>query len=131
MSNEYEALVGAVAVLKAVRSGQSPQSYDLTGCIERAEAALATPSPSTDTPGEPYLVWSNEHRAWWGPNHCGYTRHIDRAGRYERSEALRIAGTRDGGWRLNKGNPDEIALPERDAVEQYADITAALGGSHD
>ena len=72
-----------------------------------------------------YLVWSNEHKAWWGANHRGYTRFIDRAGRYDRTEALRIARTRDGGWRLNKGNPDEIAIRERDAIDQYADISAA------
>ena len=75
---------------------------------------------------EPYLVWSNEHQAWWGPEHRGYTRHIERAGRYERAEAMLIAGKRDGGWHPRKGNPDEIAIPERDAVEQYAAITAAL-----
>lgn len=72
-----------------------------------------------------YLVWSNEHRAWWGPDHRGYTRIIGKAGRYDRAEALRIARTRDGGWRLNKGNPDEIAIPEQDAIDQYADITRA------
>lgn len=72
-----------------------------------------------------YLVWSNEHRAWWGPEHRGYTRIIANAGRYSRKEAMTIAGTRDGGWRLNKGNPDEIAIPEQDAIDQYADITRA------
>jgi hypothetical protein len=72
-----------------------------------------------------YLVWSNEHAAWWGADRCGYTHIIDRAGRYERSEAMKIAGTRDGGWHVGKGNPDEIAIPEADAVEQYAAITAA------
>lgn len=75
---------------------------------------------------KPYLVWSNEHQAWWGPEHRGYTRHIERAGRYERAEAMSIAGKREGGWHVRKGNPDEIAIPERDAIEQYAAITAAL-----
>ncbi len=70
-----------------------------------------------------YLVWSNEHKAWWGAGHRGYTRFIERAGRYDRAEALKIASTRDGGWRLNKGNPDEIAIPEQDAIDQYADIS--------
>jgi hypothetical protein len=70
-----------------------------------------------------YLVWSNEHSAWWGPDRCGYTRIIDNAGRYDRAAALSIAGTRDGGWHVRKGNPDEIAIPEQDAIDQYADIT--------
>jgi len=77
-----------------------------------------------------YLVWSNEHKAWWGPEHRGYTRIIANAGRYDRDEALTIAGKRGGGWYLNKGNPDEIAIPEQDAIDQYADITRAqsVGG---
>jgi len=37
-----------------------------------------------------YLVWSNEHRAWWRPNSNGYTGSIDQAGRYTRHEAVRI-----------------------------------------
>lgn len=65
----------------------------------------------------PYLIWSNEHRAWWAPNRQGYTTDVRAAGRYERSEAISIAGTARGGWERGK-NPDEIALPEADAMEQ-------------
>lgn len=72
-----------------------------------------------------YLVWSNEHASWWGKDRCGYTRIIANAGRYSRAEALSIAGTRGGGWYVHKGNPDEIAIPEQDAIDQYADITRA------
>lgn len=102
-----------------------------------AIAAWNTRAPHPDTTAavervsEPYLVWSNEHQAWWGKDRCGYTRHIERAGRYERAEALSIAGTRDGGWHVRKGNPDEIAMPERDAIDQYAAITNALNRSAD
>lgn len=39
-----------------------------------------------------YLVWSNEHRAWWGRDHTGYTTSLSAAGRYSRDEALRICG---------------------------------------
>lgn len=66
---------------------------------------------------ERYLIWSNEHRAWWAPDGRGYTRRIDGAGRYDRAEAMLIAATRGGGW-PNDGNPFEIAIPEADAVEQ-------------
>jgi hypothetical protein len=37
-----------------------------------------------------YLIWSNEHRAWWRPSHAGYTCLIEGAGRYSRAEAERI-----------------------------------------
>lgn len=37
-----------------------------------------------------YLIWSNEHRAWWGKNSIGYTRNPARAGVYPRDEAIQI-----------------------------------------
>ncbi len=37
-----------------------------------------------------FLIWSFEHRAWWGPNRCGYTEDIDLAGEYVLEEALEI-----------------------------------------
>lgn len=66
---------------------------------------------------EQYLVWSNEHRAWWAPKRCGYTDDIHAAGRYGRAEAISIAGTARGGWERGN-NPHEIAIPEADALEQ-------------
>jgi hypothetical protein len=32
---------------------------------------------------EQFLIWSNHHKLWWGPDGRGYTRFVDRAGRYE------------------------------------------------
>ncbi len=90
-----------------------------------AIAVWNTASLPAASEGEKYLVWSNEHSAWWGPDCAGYTRIIANAGRYDRAKALSIAGTRDGGWHVRKGNPDEIAIPEQDAIDQYADITRA------
>lgn len=37
-----------------------------------------------------WLIWSEEHRAWWGPNHNGYVKNRKDAGRYEYTEALKI-----------------------------------------
>jgi hypothetical protein len=39
---------------------------------------------------ENYLVWSNEHRGWWGPCARGYSPGMGGAGRYTRDQALRI-----------------------------------------
>jgi hypothetical protein len=62
-----------------------------------------------------YLIWSNEHRAWWRANSCGYTIHVDQAGRYPRDEALEIAsGSRDG-W-YHGEVPPEIAISEADVL---------------
>lgn len=37
-----------------------------------------------------WLIWSIEHKAWWGPNCCGYTISQYEAGRYTYGEAIRI-----------------------------------------
>jgi hypothetical protein len=37
-----------------------------------------------------YLIWSFEHRAWWGPDECGYTEDLAQAGRYSADDAGRI-----------------------------------------
>ena len=37
-----------------------------------------------------YLIWSNEHRAWWAPEECGYVHRVSQAGRYGRGHALAI-----------------------------------------
>lgn len=34
-----------------------------------------------------YVIWSHEHKAWWGPDHCGYTEDLTQAGRYTLAEA--------------------------------------------
>ena len=70
-----------------------------------------------------YLVWSNEHRAWWAPDQRGYTRIIERAGRYQRDVAFEIAGKRGGGWQVD-ANPYEIAIPEADAIAQFKGLAA-------
>ena len=52
-----------------------------------------------------YFIWSNEHRAWWRPNSCGYTDNLAEAGTYSQIAALIICGNALAGWR-------EGALPE-------------------
>lgn len=37
-----------------------------------------------------YLIWSNEHRAWWRGNRHGYTTRTDRAGQFSFEEARTI-----------------------------------------
>ena len=56
---------------------------------------------------EQYLVWSNEHRAWWRPKRCGYVRDVRGAGRYSRQEAIEISGTSRNGWTDPNLLPDE------------------------
>lgn len=61
-----------------------------------------------------YLIWSNEHQAWWGPVRWGYTTEISKAGRYSREQAVEIVREARGGMRPGENFP-EIAVREDDA----------------
>ncbi len=66
---------------------------------------------------ENFLIWSNEHEAWWRPNSAGYTTFLERAGRYTKDEALRIcrsAGHRAGSRKRHI--PSELPVREADAL---------------
>lgn len=81
---------------------------------------------------EQYLVWSNEHRAWWRPNSAGYSRDVRYAGRYSRAEAIEISGTARNGWRDPTRLPDELAINIQDLPpEIFAAILSVdpVGGS--
>lgn len=45
---------------------------------------------SAQNAGDVYLVWSNEHCGWWGPDARGYSSNLALAGRYTREAALLI-----------------------------------------
>jgi hypothetical protein len=60
-------------------------------------------------PDEPYVIWSYEHGAWWGPARCGYTVQLADAGRYSRDEAERIVAS------ANIVQLNETYLPLADA----------------
>lgn len=79
-----------------------------------------TPLPNIDreaAAGPKYLVWSNEHTAWWRENSQGYTYEITYAGRYSREEAMRICKGANYGFMQQEENPDEIPVLEADALE--------------
>jgi hypothetical protein len=64
-----------------------------------------------------YLIWSNEHRRWWGPGECGYVTRLDKAGRYPRDRAFEIVTRAQDGRRLMPDmEPPEIAVREDDAL---------------
>ena len=44
-----------------------------------------------------YLIWSEEHGAWWRPNHAGYTTSMKRAGRYPTPVAQAICVNANAG----------------------------------
>lgn len=69
--------------------------------------------------GYPYLIWSNEHVAWWGPGQRGYTRLIEQAGIYSRAQAMEICATARGGWAVGTP-PPELPVAVADLPESEA-----------
>ena len=63
-----------------------------------------------------YFIWSNEHKGWWGPNHCGYAKRLSDAGQYSRAEALAIC-QRALGTALHIGMFAEIPVRVEDVRE--------------
>lgn len=64
-----------------------------------------------------YLVWSNEHRAWWRPRAQGYTVHLEAAGRFSREEAIKHSRGGD----QYRGQPlPELPIREADLMEILA-----------
>lgn len=76
------------------------------GCCERDQEPVG---------GERYLIWSNEHGAWWRPNSRGYTINLEQAGRYSYQAAIDIASSARDGW-PSSAAPPEIPVLEADAL---------------
>lgn len=69
-----------------------------------------------------WLVWSNEHKAWWGPSSSGYRLKVEQAGRYTWAEALRCCESRTySGEKM----PPEVPVP---SPELEAMLSAAIVG---
>jgi hypothetical protein len=57
---------------------------------------------------KPFLVWSEEHGAWWRPGRSGYTQSIREAGRYSLDEAAEIV--EKANRYLDAGRFNEVAV---------------------
>lgn len=78
-----------------------------------------------------WLVWSNEHGAWWGPSRCDYVSGIEAAGRYSLEEAMEISRLRSLTKKsIDSGNPSEMIQPSPEwLAARDAFIAKATGGS--
>jgi len=93
----------------SIGSGRTP--FHITDY--RAFASAGAPRIGIEMTAQ-YVVWSNEHSAWWGPRRSGYYTHLSAAGRYDRNEAIRICVDARGGRRFNS-NPSEVPILLADA----------------
>ena len=62
-------------------------------------------------PDAKYLIWSNDHAGWWGPNSYGYTYSRNCAGRYTLEQAFRICADANK-YQKDKEVPNECIVPE-------------------
>ena len=58
-----------------------------------------------------WLIWSNEHGAWWKSARRGYTPNREEAGHYSFAEAVEICGADTKYGRL-RNVPSETMIPE-------------------
>lgn len=87
------------------------------------------PLPSGFQPWNPdaqpmsYLIWSNHHKCWWGPNGSGYRAHIADAGHYTLADTERWLGRGCGCCRVPEvvvAAPTGQALVDPEARTEYA-----------
>ena len=77
-----------------------------------------------------YLIWSNEHRAWWGPGRAGYVKRVAEAGRYSREEALDICTDAMPGTSRLIGMLPELPVRRADVIFMLGQFAGAFPG-HD
>lgn len=83
-----------IKIKRRLGRGREPFFKEL---VEIARTVMAQRYDVAIGCGDAYLVWSNEHGAWWRANSAGYTTLLNQAGRYGRDEAINIcAFSRDG-----------------------------------
>jgi hypothetical protein len=59
---------------------------------------------------QPWLIWSEEHAAWWAPAEVGYSSRMDRAGRYTAERAAELVFNANAFCEVGQWN--EIAIPD-------------------
>lgn len=68
---------------------------------------------------ELYLIWSNEHYAWWGPGERGYVKAVAEAGKYSRERAIEICKRAMPGTSNLLGHHPELPVRAADLWEIF------------
>jgi hypothetical protein len=77
-----------------------------------------------------YLIWSNEHKSWWGPNRAGYVARAVDAGCYSHAEALKICSDAIPGTSKAIGMLPELPVRLDDVGSMFASFVNRFPG-HD
>lgn len=70
-----------------------------------------------------WLIWSNEHCAWWKPNYHGYTKYPLEAGQYTSQEAMDIC---ESGNKYMDKSPNECMVHKSSVKELQSDFDKEL-----
>lgn len=102
-------------------------------CVSRAKAEAAIRAYEAARAPAPmgWLVWSNEHMAWWRPESAGYTTVLSSAGRYTLAEAESICRTpnyRSGSSIDRAGVPSEVMVPSPELLATMLPVPPCVGG---
>lgn len=106
------ACLGVAMAFQAITQAQATTTDPQAAArLDRVATALFDLQPgvqrivteSLDVESVNYLIWSNEHRAWWRPTGRGYTEELAEAGAHTADEAAYIALTAAHGGLCSKG----------------------------
>ncbi|MFP1683387.1 hypothetical protein ACLD0W_12815 [Alloalcanivorax sp. C16-1] len=123
------------AIEDSIAQGDMSAAQVFTQMKQMVEAASARDRLAPQGEAVNWLVWSNEHNAWWRPNARGYTLETTEAGRYTFDEARDIcinARPRSGAKSEAEkaGDPPEVMVlaPESlGAAGAYAPVALPVG----
>lgn len=97
--------------------------------VAELECALRTSQAETQAPAPVltaeaiWLVFSHEHGAYWRPNRCGYTTHVEAAGRYTFAEADSIC--RNARSPSADDSPYEVVVPSPELIDRLTQHKSA------
>lgn len=78
-------------------------------CYQYADAMLKARSVESAPKQTRWLIWSHEHKRWWGPCKCGYEVERGKAGVYSYEDACDIVNSANRGLVYA---PNEAIVPE-------------------
>lgn len=110
-----------------VRVYRSPGLELIPEADANAQLISAAPDMLEALSAPTWLVWSNEHRAWWAADEKGYSWSVEGAGRYTLEKAIEIAAER----RVKRGlgiNPPEMIQPSPEWIAARASAIAKAKG---
>ena len=104
-------LAHAVEIVANNVSGTDRAHIKIRDCRSELQQLNDSLDTTTPTQEQMFLIWSNEHNAWWRGQRNGYTKARSDAGRYTLLEACKILEAANRHV-ADDVHPDETMVPE-------------------